>query len=299
MQIPSLFVRALLSVALLCRRASLCAGKAHRVVGQGLLQGRGRCAVRSHQEVRGQEQGHQVELSQYPIQDMIPKTVSGARFRQPARRGVCRRLRLPGHGEVGVRRQARRHHQRDRAAARALRAGRVVDHVPLQRQDEGPCVLRVPDQAADACTSSTGRTCWPTRASRKATSRRIWKGYWNFWCDKVQPAYRQKSGNRAFGIGMPLGVDSSDSFFSFLTFMDGYNVKLVNDSGKLLVDDPRGAPGPDQRAHRLHGRLLQGLLAAVVDQLEGPRQQRRLPQQDHRDDAQRDDLDRRRSGSTT
>ena len=65
-----------------------------------------------------------------------------------------------------------------------------------------------------------------------------WKGYWDFWCDKVQAGYRQKSGTRAFGIGQPLGVDSSDSFFSFLTFMDAYNVKLVNDSGKLLVDDP-------------------------------------------------------------
>ena len=65
-----------------------------------------------------------------------------------------------------------------------------------------------------------------------------WKGYWDFWCDKVQAGYRQKSGNRAFGIGQPLGVDSSDSFFSFLTFMDAHNVKLVSDSGKLLVDDP-------------------------------------------------------------
>jgi multiple sugar transport system substrate-binding protein len=65
-----------------------------------------------------------------------------------------------------------------------------------------------------------------------------WNGYWSFWCDKVQPAYRQKTGNRAFGIGQPLGVDSSDSFYSFLTFMDAHNVKLVNDSGKLLVDDP-------------------------------------------------------------
>ncbi|MBI5276670.1 MAG: carbohydrate ABC transporter substrate-binding protein [Burkholderiales bacterium] len=65
-----------------------------------------------------------------------------------------------------------------------------------------------------------------------------WSGYWSFWCDKVQPAYRQKSGSRAFGIGQPLGVDSSDSFYSFLTFMDAHNVKLVNDSGKLLVDDP-------------------------------------------------------------
>ncbi len=65
-----------------------------------------------------------------------------------------------------------------------------------------------------------------------------WKGYWDFWCDKVHTGYRQKTGTRAFGTGFPMGVDSSDSFFSFLTFMDAYNVKLVSDSGKLLVDDP-------------------------------------------------------------
>ena len=65
-----------------------------------------------------------------------------------------------------------------------------------------------------------------------------WKDYWSFWCDKVQPAHRQKSGSRTFGIGQPLGVDSTDSFFSFLTFVDAYNVRLVSDSGKLLVDDP-------------------------------------------------------------
>ncbi len=77
-----------------------------------------------------------------------------------------------------------------------------------------------------------------------------WKGYWNFWCEKVQPAYRQKSGNRAFGTGFPMGVDSSDSFYSFLTFMDAYNVKLVTDSGKLTVDDPS---------------VRQGLINAVTD----------------------------------
>lgn len=77
-----------------------------------------------------------------------------------------------------------------------------------------------------------------------------WKGYWSFWCDKVQPAYRQKTGNRAFGTGFPMGVDSSDSFYSFLTFMDAHNVKLVSDSGKLLVDDPT---------------VRQGLINAVTD----------------------------------
>jgi multiple sugar transport system substrate-binding protein len=70
-----------------------------------------------------------------------------------------------------------------------------------------------------------------------------WRAYWDFWCDKVQPAYRQKTGNRAFGTGFPMGVDSSDAFYSFLTFLDGYNVALVNDSGKLLVDDPKTRAG--------------------------------------------------------
>lgn len=77
-----------------------------------------------------------------------------------------------------------------------------------------------------------------------------WKGYWNFWCDKVQTGYRQKTGKRAYGTGFPMGVDSSDSFYSFLTFMDAYNVKLVNDSGKLLVDDPA---------------VRQGLINALTD----------------------------------
>jgi multiple sugar transport system substrate-binding protein len=77
-----------------------------------------------------------------------------------------------------------------------------------------------------------------------------WKEYWSFWCDKVQPAHRQKTGQRSFGIGQPMGVDATDSFFSFLTFMDAYNIKLVSDSGKLLVDDPD---------------VRKGLIAAVTD----------------------------------
>jgi multiple sugar transport system substrate-binding protein len=70
-----------------------------------------------------------------------------------------------------------------------------------------------------------------------------WKAYWDFWCDKVQPAHRSKTGKRTYAVGQPMGVDSSDSFYSFLTFMDGYNVKLVDDNGKLLVDDPKVKAG--------------------------------------------------------
>jgi multiple sugar transport system substrate-binding protein len=72
---------------------------------------------------------------------------------------------------------------------------------------------------------------------------KTWKEYWSFWCDKVQPASRKATGQRTYGIGQPLGVDSSDSFYSFLTFMDAYDVKLVDDNGKLLVDDPKVKTG--------------------------------------------------------
>jgi len=77
-----------------------------------------------------------------------------------------------------------------------------------------------------------------------------WKDYWSFWCDKVQPALRQKTGQRLYGIGQPMGVDSSDSFYSFLTFADAYNVKLVDDNGKLRFDDPK---------------VKQGLVSALKD----------------------------------
>jgi len=77
-----------------------------------------------------------------------------------------------------------------------------------------------------------------------------WNEYWAFWCDKVQPAHRAKTNKRSYGIGNPMGVDSSDSFYSFLTFVDAYNVKLVDANGKLTVSDPK---------------VRQGLISALTD----------------------------------
>ena len=70
-----------------------------------------------------------------------------------------------------------------------------------------------------------------------------WEDYWSFWCDKVQPAIRKATGQRIYGVGQPMGVESTDSFQSFYTFMDAYNVKLVDNDGKLLVDDPKVRDG--------------------------------------------------------
>jgi multiple sugar transport system substrate-binding protein len=70
-----------------------------------------------------------------------------------------------------------------------------------------------------------------------------WNDYWSFWCNKAQPAIRKATHQRIYAIGQPMGVESTDSFQSFYTFMDAYNVKLVDDDGKLRVDDPKVRDG--------------------------------------------------------
>jgi len=70
-----------------------------------------------------------------------------------------------------------------------------------------------------------------------------WKDYWSFWCDKVQPGYRKATNSGVFAVGSPMGMESSDSVWSFLSWADAYGVKLVDDAGKLLVDDPKVKAG--------------------------------------------------------
>ncbi|HKQ31522.1 MAG TPA: ABC transporter substrate-binding protein, partial [Burkholderiales bacterium] len=70
-----------------------------------------------------------------------------------------------------------------------------------------------------------------------------WHGYWSFWCDKVQPAYQRRTGKKVYAVGLPFGVSSSDSHYGYYQFMLAYNVRLVDDNGKLLVDDPKNKAG--------------------------------------------------------
>jgi multiple sugar transport system substrate-binding protein len=190
-----------------------------------------------------------IELSQYPVQDMIPKTVSALDSGSPPDVAyadvydfqVTAKWAFDGKLEdiTSVIDPIRARFApntiettflyNDQAKTRAYYA------FPIKQQTMH--IQYWKDMLAD---SGYKESDIPT----------AWKDYWSFWCDKVQVGYRQKTGNRGFGIGQPLGVDSSDSFYSFLTFMDAYNVKLVNDSGKLLVDDPA---------------VRQGLINALTD----------------------------------
>jgi len=181
--------------------------------------------------------GIKIELSQYPIQDMIPKTVaaldSGAPpdvayadsydFQVTAKWAYDGKLEDITSVIDPLRAKFEPHALSTTFLYNNQTQSRAYYAFPLKQQTMH--IQYWKDMLADA-------------GFKESDIPKDWKGYWNFWCDKVQTGYRQKTGNRAFGIGMPMGVDSTDTFFSFLTFMDAYNVTLVNDAGKLLVDDP-------------------------------------------------------------
>jgi multiple sugar transport system substrate-binding protein len=78
---------------------------------------------------------------------------------------------------------------------------------------------------------------------KEADIPKSWKAYFDFWCGKAQEGYRKKTGKRVYSVGSPMGVDSSDSFYSFLTYADAYNVKLVDDNGKVIADQKQNRAG--------------------------------------------------------
>src|SRR6266850_6133324 len=190
-----------------------------------------------------------VELSQYPVQDMIPKTVSALDSGSP-----------PDVAYADV--------YDFQVTAKWAYDGKLEDITsvidPIRARFE-PAALATTFLYNDQ-TKSRAYYAFPIKQQtmhiqywkdmladagfKESDIPTTWKEYWSFWCDKVQPAHRQKSGTRGYATGFPMGVDSSDSFYSFLTFMDAYNVKLVSDSGKLLVDDPT---------------VRQGLINAMTD----------------------------------
>ncbi len=181
--------------------------------------------------------GVKIELSQYPVQDMIPKTVAALDSGSPPDVAYADVYDFQVAGKWAFDGKLEDISSvinpiRARFAANTAETAFLYNDVAKTRayyafpiKQQTMHIQYWGDMLTDAGFKDSDI---PTN----------WKEYWSFWCDKVQPAHRQKSGTRSFGIGQPLGVDSSDSFYSFLTFMDAYNVKLVNDSGKLLVDDP-------------------------------------------------------------
>jgi multiple sugar transport system substrate-binding protein len=182
--------------------------------------------------------GINVELSQYAIQDMIPKTVAALDAGTVPDVAYSDSYDVQAQGKWAYEGKLEDLSDillpmKDAFAPNTLETAYLYDNVakkrayygfPLKQQSMHVQIWK--DMLEKAGFKETDI---PTK----------WEDYWSFWCDKVQPASRKATGQRIYGIGQPMGVESTDSFQSFYTFMDAYNIKLVDDDGKLLVDDPK------------------------------------------------------------
>ncbi len=178
-----------------------------------------------------------IELSQYPIQDMIPKTVAALDSGNPPDVAYSDTYDFQTTASWAYDGKLE-----DISSvidpARKRFAPNTIETTFLLNNKEGKRAYYAFPIKQQTMHIQYWADMLAEAGFKESDIPTAWKDYWSFWCDKVQPASRQKTGVRTFGIGQPMGVDATDSFFSFLTFMDAYNIKLVNDSGKLLVDDP-------------------------------------------------------------
>lgn len=69
-----------------------------------------------------------------------------------------------------------------------------------------------------------------------------WDGFWNYW-KQAQDKLRQQGNQNIYGLGLPLSPGATDTYFMFEQFLEAYQVKLLDEKGKLLVDDPQVRQG--------------------------------------------------------
>jgi len=188
-----------------------------------------------------QKTGVKVDLSLYPVQDVIPKTVAALDSRSPP--------------DVAF------GHTFDfQVAGKWASEGKLLDlsDVLTPMKDKflpntlSTTLLAGPNgkkayYAAPVYQQTMHVQYWIDMLAeagfKPSDVPKGWKEYWSFWCDKVQPAHRSKSGKRTFAIGHPMGVDGTDSFFSFHQFMLAHNVQIVDDGGKVLLGEAKNRAG--------------------------------------------------------
>lgn len=182
--------------------------------------------------------GVKVELSQYPVQDMIPKTVSALDSGNPPDVAYADVYDFQVAGKWAYEGKLEDVSStllplKDKFAPNTLETTYLFNNVDKKRSYYA-FPMKQQTMHVEVWLDMLAQI-----GLKEADIPKDWASYWSFWCDKVQPAGRKATGQRVYGIGQPMGVDSSDSFYSFLTFADAYDARMVDDDGKLTVDDPK------------------------------------------------------------
>jgi multiple sugar transport system substrate-binding protein len=66
-----------------------------------------------------------------------------------------------------------------------------------------------------------------------------WDAFWSFWCDRVQPVVRRKTGrDDLWAVGLNMSGEASDTQVQFFQFLAAYDAHYVTPDGRLVIDDP-------------------------------------------------------------
>ena len=186
--------------------------------------------------------GIKVELSQYAIQDMIPKTVAALDSSSPPDIGYSDTYNNQAAGKWAY--EGKLEDLTDVIQPMLSRfAPSTVEHTLLLNEKTGKKAYYGFPMKQQSLHVEIWSDMLDKAGFKVSDIPTDWAGYWSFWCDKVQPAYRKATNSRVYGIGSPMGVESTDSFQSFYAFLDAYDAKLVDNEGKLRVDDPKVREG--------------------------------------------------------
>jgi multiple sugar transport system substrate-binding protein len=186
--------------------------------------------------------GTKVELSQYAVQDMIPKTVAALDSGTPPDVAYADSYDVQAAGKWAF--EGKLEDLTDiLTPMKAAFAPNTLETASLYNDQTKKKAYYGFPLKQQTMHVNIWKDMLEAAGFKQSNIPTKWADYWSFWCDKVQPAIRKATGQRIYAVGQPMGVESTDSFQSFYTFMDAYNVKLVDDNGKLLVDDPKVREG--------------------------------------------------------
>jgi hypothetical protein len=253
-------------------------GEAHRLVGQGLLQGEDDALFAAIKKYEEKNKNVKIELSQYPIQDMIPKTVAALDSGSPPDVAYADVYDFQVTGKWAFDGKLEDISSvinpiTDRFAPNTLETTFLYND---QAKKRAYYAFPIKQQTMHI---EYWKDMLDEAGFKESDIPKGWKDYWSSGATRCSPPTARK--RQAHLRHRPAAGRGLQRLVLFVPDLHGRLQRQAGQRQRQAAGRrPEGARRPDRRADRLHRALHQGLLAAVVHQLEGPGQQRRLPQQD-------------------
>ena len=150
--------------------------------------------------------GVKVDLSQYPVQDMIPKTVAALDAGTPPDVAYADSYDVQAGGKWAFEGKLEDLSDilvpmKNAFAPNTLETAYLLNG---QTKKKGYYGFPLKQQTMEV---QIWKDMVEQAGFKESDIPKTWKAYWDFWCDKVQPALRKATGQRIYGVGQPMGVD--------------------------------------------------------------------------------------------